>query len=85
MTELLPLALLDLNSLSAKKKKKKKKQTTKFTSVNFHKTLSPRYIILRIEDTRANSVDLNEVAHDEPPHQDLRFLQIQQFSSLVKK
>ena len=34
---------------------------------------------------RANSVDLDEVAHDEPPHQDLRCLQIQLFSSLVVK
>ena len=32
---------------------------------------------------RSNSVDLDEVAHDEPPHQDLRCLQIQLFSSLV--
>ena len=31
----------------------------------------------------ANSVDLDEVAHHEPPHQDLRCLQIQLFSSLV--
>ena len=28
-------------------------------------------------------MDLDEVAHDEPPHQDLRCLQIQLFSSLV--
>ena len=33
----------------------------------------------------ANSVDLDEVAHDEPPHQYLRCLQIQLFSSLVLK
>ena len=33
----------------------------------------------------ANSVDLDEVAHYEPPHQDLRCLQIQLFSSLVVK
>ena len=32
-----------------------------------------------------NSVDLDEVAHDEPPHQDLRCLQFQLFSSLVVK
>ena len=32
---------------------------------------------------RANSVDLDEVAHDEPPQQDLRCLQILLFSSLV--
>ena len=41
--------------------------------------------MLRIKDQRANSVDLDEVAHDEPPHQDLRCLQIQLFSSLVLK
>ena len=34
---------------------------------------------------RANSVDLDEVAHYEPPHQDLCCLQIQLFSSLVLK
>ena len=33
----------------------------------------------------ANSVDLDEVAHYEPPHQDLRCLKIQLFSSLVVK
>ena len=37
------------------------------------------------KDYRANSVDLDEVAHYEPPHQDLRCLQIQLFSSLVLK
>ena len=30
-------------------------------------------------------VDLDEVAHHEPPHQDLRCLQIQLFLSLVLK
>ena len=30
-------------------------------------------------------MDLDEVAHNEPPHQDLRCLQIQLFSSLVLK
>ena len=33
----------------------------------------------------ANSADLDEVAHYEPSHQDLRSLQIQLFSSLVFK
>ena len=33
----------------------------------------------------SNSVDLDEVAHYEPPHQDLHCLQIQLFSSLVVK
>ena len=31
------------------------------------------------------SVNLDEVAHDEPPHQDLRYLRIELFSSLVLK
>ena len=35
------------------------------------------------KDKRANSVDLDEVAHYEPPHQDLHCLQIPLFSSLV--
>ena len=34
---------------------------------------------------RANSVDLDEVAHDEPPHQHLSCLQIYLFSSLMLK
>ena len=34
---------------------------------------------------RADSVDLDEVAHDEPPHQDLRCLRIRLFLSLVFK
>ena len=33
----------------------------------------------------ANSVDLDEVAHYEPPHQDLLCLQLQLFSFLVLK
>ena len=33
----------------------------------------------------ANNVDLDEVAHHEPLHQDLRCLPIQVFSSLVVK
>ena len=49
------------------------KQTTKFSSANFQKMLNPSYIILRIQRLMANSIDLDEVAH-EPPHQDLRCL-----------
>ena len=45
---------------------------------------SPSYITLRIQRLEG-SVDLNEVAHFEPPHQDLRCLQIPLFSSLVVK
>ena len=37
------------------------------------------------KDYRANSVDPDEVAHYEPPHPDLCWLQIQLFSSLVFK
>ena len=45
--------------------------------------LSPSYIILKIKKKhRTNSVDLDVVAHYEPPHQDLHCLQ---FSSLVVK
>ena len=39
--------------------------------------------MLRIQRLEGNSVDLDELAHHEPPHQDLRCLQIQLFSSLV--
>ena len=48
-----------------------------------NKNSSPSYIILRIQRLEANSVDLDEVAHHEPPHQDLHCLQIQLLSSLV--
>ena len=41
--------------------------------------------MLRIQRLEGNSVDLDELAHHEPPHQDLRCLQIQLFSSLVVK
>ena len=47
-----------------------------------HKQLKIRRIDV---DTikRATSVDLDEVVHCEPPHQDLRFLKIQLYLSLV--
>ena len=51
----------------------------------FSKKFPSKYIILRIHKQRANSVDVDKVAHDEPPHQDLHHLQIQLFSSLVLK
>ena len=47
--------------------------------------LNQSCIILRIQTRGQNSVDLDEVAHDEPPPQDLHFLQIQLFLSLVVK
>ena len=40
---------------------------------------------MRIQDKNANSVDLDEVAHYEPPHQDLCCLQIGSFLSPVPK
>ena len=60
---------------------------TKFSSANFQKMLIPNYTILRIQrlEGKQCSVDLDEVAHYEPPHQDLHCLQIQLFSSLVLK
>ena len=57
-----------------------KKQTTKFSSANLQRNVNFKLYL----DLRANSVDLDEVAHYKPPHQDLRCLQIQ-FSSLVLK
>ena len=56
--------------------KKRQKQTTKFMSANFKKMLSPSYVILNIQSLESKSVDLDEVAHYEPPNQDLRCLQI---------
>ena len=56
-----------------------------FLVANFQQILSPSYIILRLQRLEANSVDLDEVARYEPPHQNLRCLQIQLFSSLVLK
>ena len=61
------------------------KQVTKFSSANFQKIYVKTISYLEFKDKRANSVDLDEEAHDEPPHQDLRCLQIQLFSSLVLK
>ena len=71
-----------LNSLTIKK------QTTKFTSANFQKMLISSCNILRIqrlEGKQCSSEDLDEVAHYEPPHQDLCCLQthLHVFSSLV--
>ena len=63
-----------------------KKQMTKFSSANFQKICNPSYISYwEFKDHRANSVDLDEVAHDEPPHQDLYCLQIQLFWSVLVK
>ena len=73
------LRTIVINSLTTEK------QTTKFSSANFQKMLSPCYSILRIQRLEGKRVDLDEVAHYEPPHQDLRCLQIQLFSSLVVK
>ena len=69
--------------------------TYRFTSFNYQKAEDKVFIcklsknvkskLYPIENSkmRANSVDLDEVAHYEPPHQDLRCLQIQLFLSLV--
>ena len=54
-----------------------KKQTTKFSSANCQKML---YYIERV-----NTVDLDDAAHHEPPHQGLRCWQIQLFSPLEVK
>ena len=40
---------------------------------------------MRIQRLEGKHVALDEVAHYEPPHQDLRCLQIQRYSSLILK
>ena len=45
--------------------------------------MSNQIYVIELKDYRANSVDLDEVAQDEPPHQELHWLQNQLFSSLV--
>ena len=45
----------------------------------FKKNVKFKLYHIENSKTRANSVDLDEVAHYEPPHQDLRCLQIQLF------
>ena len=58
---------------------------TRFLSANFQKNVKSK--LYRIENlkTRGQTVDLDEVAHYEPPHQDLYCLQIQLFLSMVLK
>ena len=60
-----------------------KKHMSKFSSANFQKLLSPSYIVLRNQRLEGKQVDLDEVAHFEPPHLDLCCLQIPLFSSPV--
>ena len=67
-----------------------KKQMTKFLSAKFSKkkkkiVKSKLYHIENSKTRWANSVHLDEVAHNEPPHQDLRCVQIQLYVSLVLK
>ena len=64
------------NTQNAKKK-------TKLWPARCQEMFRPSYITFRIESLMANSVDLDEVAHNEPPHLDLRSLQIQLFSFLA--
>ena len=63
-----------------------KEQMTKVTSAKFQKkSFSSK--LCRFETSKtsmhANCLDVDEVAHYEPPHQDLRCLQIQLFPSLA--
>ena len=62
-----------------------KKQTTKFSSANFKKMLSPSYIILRIQRLESKQCRCRWGGSLWAPHQDLRCLQIQLFLSLVLK
>ena len=55
----------------------------KVSSANLKKNIKSKLHHIENSKTKANSVDLDEVAHNEPPHQGLHCLQIQLFSSLV--
>ena len=65
------------------KEERSKKQKTKFTSAKFYKMFCSSYIILRIQRLQGNSSSLDEVAHLEPPHHDLRCSQLLLISSLI--
>ena len=71
--------MYSFNSLTTKKK------MAKFSSANCKEMLSTGYIILRTQRLKGNSVDLDELANYEPPHQVLHCLKIRLFSSLVLK
>ena len=52
---------------------------TKFTSAIFDKC----FVVFRVQSLESKQSRSNEVAHHEPPYQDLYCLQIWPFSSLV--
>ena len=62
-----------------------KEQMTKFSSSVFKNVKAKLYHTENSKIRGQNSVDLDEVAHNEPPHQDLHCLPIQLFFSLVLK
>ena len=56
-----------------------KKQISKFSSANFRNCYVQAISYCEFNYQMANSVDLDEVAPYEPPHQDLRCLQFSYF------
>ena len=58
-------------------------QMIKFTSAKFQKNVLSKLIYIENSKLWANRVDSDEVAHDEPPHLDIGYLHIQQFSFLA--
>ena len=58
---------------------------SKFSSANFQKNVKSKLYHIENSKTRRqlNSVDLDEVARYEPPHQYLRCLQVHLLSSLI--
>ena len=68
----------EVNSLTTK-------NHDKFFVCNFSKNVESKLYYIENSKTGGQTVDLDEVAHYEPPHQDLHCLQIQLFSSLVVK
>ena len=57
--------------------KTSRKQTTKLRLQNFEKLLIETVLCCKIKLKRANTVDPDEMAHNEPSHLDLQCLQIQ--------
>ena len=81
MTELLYLKVLPFTLIFQSLKTDDKIYVCKISKKCFTPFQAISY--REFKDQRANTVDLDEVAHHEPPHQDLGCLQIQLFFSLI--
>ena len=52
---------------------------------NISNNVSSEYVILKIQEKKAKSIDPDEAVHYEPPHQELHCLQVQLFVSVADK